>query len=63
MTTHVVTFERNKASNLWRATCTCGWREMHSDAAFVQSRAAIHDDDGWVVDNPQNFTGYKEPLE
>lgn len=59
MQKHVITFKRNVKTNQWRAHCVCGWSKLSSDAMFVQVSAYDHDDDDWVLDNPEAYTGYK----
>jgi hypothetical protein len=42
-TVHVVTFERNTATGMWRARCaTCGWITAGSEEQ-VQAAAGSHD--------------------
>ncbi len=40
---HIVTFERNTVTRMWRASCKCGWRSDENSRQIVQTAAATHD--------------------
>jgi hypothetical protein len=56
---HITTFERNRRTGMWRATCTCGWFHTCQSADEVQERAATHDLE-WIEDEPSNYTQKRE---
>lgn len=39
---HSTTFEKNTATRLWRARCTCGWFTI-GEETWVKGQAAAHD--------------------
>lgn len=43
MTEHTIKFERNTITDVYRATCSCGWSICEPKLQTCQERAAIHE--------------------